>query len=88
MEQNAGAQTQTQNNSGGGLSGLFRIGIIVAVLLFSFSGYTFVGNAPAKKAAESYVKQDVYESLGLVPKYFRSEMIYKSGSNRLIEVKY
>lgn len=56
--------------------------LLVANLLPSRVESTAIENA------EKMVNQDVYRSLGVVPQSFDSEVIYKDGDIRLIQVRY
>lgn len=66
------------------LSIVFAV-IALGILISNLGG---IGGSSAKQAAEDKVKQNVYMSLGVVPTDFKSDVIYKSGDKRLIEVKY
>ena len=44
--------------------------------------------ALSKDAAEKYVGQQVYRSLGIVCERYRTEVIYKDGDTRLIAVQF
>lgn len=59
--------------------------VLIGALISNFGG---LGGSSAKQAAEDKVKQNVYMSLGIVPTDFKSDVIYRSGDKRLIEVKY
>ena len=77
-------QTTVKRN-GMNVKGLI-VFIPLIIALLSYFGVT--GGNTARKEAENHVKQSVYASLGVVPQKFNSEVIYKDGTKRLIEVKY
>lgn len=70
----------------------FKQGLtIVRVIVLIVGGISLsggLGGSGAKSAAEDRVKQSVYLSLGVVPQHCTSDVIYKNGDKRLIEVKY
>lgn len=64
--------------------------IVLIILIGSFfvGGNLFTSESDIIEDAEKMVNQDVYRNLGLVPERFDSEVIYKDGDERLIQVRY
>ena len=84
-EQNAAPETPKRNSG----QIVLRI-LIIAVILFVIPKFTS-GDLFGKKAidaAEKYVNQQVYTSLGLSCDRFQSEIIFKDGSTKLITVNF
>ena len=71
------------------IGGIAKI-IVLIVLIGSFfvGGNLFTSESDAIESAEKMVNHEVYRYLGLVPERFDSEVIYKDGDNRLIQVRY
>lgn len=86
--QNVNVQAASEKNSGIDLKKILSIVVVVIFLGALISNLGGLGGGSAKQAAEDKVKQNVYMSLGIVPTDFKSDVIYRSGDKRLIEVKY
>lgn len=84
-EQNT--SSNTGNRRVGGI--LVRIIVIVAIviLLPKVLNIDLFGNKSVE-AAEKYVNQQVYYSLGLACDHYKSEVIYKDGDVKLIAVQF
>ena len=80
---------EKQTNSRNFLGALIPvIGMIVVIFYLLPSSCSILGGGSAKSAAEKYVRQKVYTTISVVPERMSSDVIYKTGNKRLIEVKY
>lgn len=61
---------------------------LLPLIFYLFFHFADSGEKAAIEAAEKWVNQQVYSSLGILPKEFKSVVIYKDGQTRLIEVKF
>ncbi len=64
---------------------IISIVLLIGVLFSDFGG---IGGSGAKESAEKSVKQIVYTNWGIIPTDLKSSVIYKSGKERLIEVRF
>ncbi|WP_367925530.1 hypothetical protein [uncultured Ruthenibacterium sp.] len=67
---------------------ILRIVALVILIWGISSIINYFSNAKPIRSAENYVNQQVYQLSGQTCKTFDSEVIYKSGSERLISVKF
>lgn len=88
MEENTTiTQQATQNNQVRNWKTIPTIITIIGVIYIIFTLFGGGSESKAIDAAEKHAKQSYYTAIGLVPENFSSEVIYKDGDKRLIEVK-
>ena len=88
MEENTTVQaeqpTQAKNSNWKTIPTIITIIGVIYIVFTLFGGGS---ESKAIDAAEKHAKQSYYTVIGLVPENYKSEVIYKDGDKRLIEVK-
>ena len=69
---------------------LFTVTVFVVIMIVSggFRGFTVGSKKKNIEAAEKYANQKFYYSVGIAPERLTSDVIYHSGDDYLIVVKY